>query len=113
MNNANEDSLYHSQFMNTDRLAARTGGPIAFDDRESEGGVEPVEKGVANGWLNVRVRGCKWASAREFSRGDFDRGHQGRIVDTTPPTESEQPSYADPVADGLDPMWPESLENQF
>jgi hypothetical protein len=60
--------------MNTDRLAGHTGGPIAFDDRESEGGVERVEKGVANGWLKVRVRGPKWASARDFSRDDFDRG---------------------------------------
>jgi hypothetical protein len=38
---------------------------------------------------------------------------QGRIADTTPAGFDNRVSYADPVADGIDPTDPDSPENDF
>lgn len=101
------DPLYRSHFLNADQLADEHAGDKRPD-------IEPVDKEVDNGWLNIRVGEGEWASVRDFSRIETDRTQQGRIHDTTPPAEwSERPGYSDPVADGMDPTAPDSPESQF
>ena len=107
------NQLYRSHFLGEEQLADRATGQRA-NFRDDVSRVEPVEKEVENGWLNVRIGDGDWASAREFSRVSTDRTQQGCIPNTTPPAEwSEQPSYADPVADGMDPTDPGSPESRF
>lgn len=108
-----DHQLYQSHFLNTDQLADRA--PKQLVDVDSDQPlVEPVEKEVDNTWLNVRVGDGEWASAHKLTRVATDRTRQGRIADTTPPSEwSERPSYADPVADNMDPTSPESPESCF
>lgn len=102
-----DHQLYRSHFPN----AGDHDGPSSAPAGDS---VEPVEKEVANGWLNIRGGNGDWASVRELSRVRTDRTQQGRIPDAAPPTEeTDRPSYADPVADGMDPTAPDSPESAF
>ena len=109
-----DHQLFRPHFLNADLLADRAPREPEPEPDDAATRVEPVEKEVDSGWLNVRVGDGEWASARELRQLKTDGSRQGRIADTTPPTEwSERPSYADPVADGMDPTAPDSPESRF
>ncbi len=115
------DRLFRSHFERVNRLAdvgyERVGpayrlGFAAASNADSAATFEEVEKDLENGWLNVRVGGGEWASVRELARVGFDCAQQGRIPDAPPSGEAprDRPSYADPLADGMDPTSPDSPE---
>ena len=109
-----ENQLFRSHFLNADQLADREADPQRSEAASDAPRVEPVEKEVDGGWLNVRVGDGEWASVHELSPVKTDRTQQGRIADAPPSTEwSERPSYSDPVADGIDPTAPDSPESRF
>jgi hypothetical protein len=106
--------LFRSHFLNADQLADRVADKQPTAEPDDAPRVEPIEKEVDGGWLNVRVGDGEWASVHELSPRKLDRTQQGRVVDITPATEfSERPGYSDPVADGMDPTAPDSPESQF
>jgi hypothetical protein len=108
-----DHQLFRSHFLNADQLAdKRPQGQV--EPRGDERRVEPIEKEVDGGWLNVRVGDGEWASVHELSPVRTDRTQQGRVADAPPSTEwSERPSFSDPVADGMDPTAPDSPESRF
>lgn len=119
---AGEDRVFRSHFQRVNRLVdvdyaqVRRAYQLGYDAGSRDGAqsqsFEQIEKDLENGWLNVRVGGRQWASVRELARVGFDIAQQGRVPDAPPSGETphDRPSYADPVADGIDPTSPESPE---
>jgi hypothetical protein len=109
-----DHQLFRSHFLSPEQLADRGAQAHQAQAPDDPPLVEPIEKEVDNGWLNVRVGDSEWAAVHELSRVTTDRTQQGRIPDAPPPNEfSERPSYADPVAGGMDPTAPDSPESRF
>ncbi|HEY2375008.1 MAG TPA: hypothetical protein VGH98_03445 [Gemmatimonadaceae bacterium] len=107
---ANEsDPLFRSQ----SDYAYRFGYDAAGDPRNSGKQFEEVEKDLEGGWLNVRVPGGEWQAVRDDARLGYQRGQHIGIEPASGAigqTSDDRPSFADPVADGIDPTSPESPE---
>ena len=104
------DRLFRSQLQHAFRFGYDAAGNPRFAGKE----FEEVEKDLEGKWLNVRSAGDEWQSVREEARLGYERGREigisgtaGAIGDTP---SHERASYADPVADGIDPTSPESPE---
>ena len=105
------ERLFRSQSQHAFRFGYDAAGNPHFAGKE----FEEVEKDLEGHWLSVRSAGDEWQSVRDDARLGYERG---RAIGTIGPdavssgTESpDQPSYRDPVADGIDPTSPESPEN--
>ncbi|HEY7235655.1 MAG TPA: hypothetical protein VH539_15990 [Gemmatimonadaceae bacterium] len=70
---------------------------------------EEVEEDLEGSWLNVRVDGGEWQSVRDVAREGSERGGEIGIERAG---SDERPSFADPVAGGIDPTSPESPEQR-
>jgi len=99
------DPLFRSQSQH----AFRFGYDAAGDSRFAGKAFEEIEKDLEGGWLNVRVDGGDWQSVRDSAREGFARGSEIGIECAD---SDERPSFADPVADGIDPTSPESPEQR-
>lgn len=89
-----EDTVFRSQF------ARANSAPKPNDVTVSK-----VELDEENGWKNVRVGDTRWEAAQDLPREPHNPADQGRIENTTPAME-DRVSFADPVADNLDPTDP-------
>ena len=117
------DRLFRSHFQHANRIADRgyddvrpayrLGYEAAGDARYADRDFDTVESDLENGWLSVRAGG-DWQSVRDYAREGFERGrHMGIVkrVDAIGETASHQrPSFADPLAGGIDPTAPDSSE---
>lgn len=107
-----EDRLFRSQSQHAFRFGYDAAGNPHFAGKE----FEEVEKDLEGSWLNVRSAGDEWQSVRDEARHGYERGRQigiartggGGIIGETP--SHDRPSFADPVAGGIDPTSPESPE---
>ena len=104
-----EDRLFRSQSQHAFRFGYDAAGNPHFAGKE----FEEVEKDLEGHWLNVRSAGDVWQSVRDDARLGYQRGRE--IGSIEPDAVSgdgshDQPSYRDPVADGIDPTSPESPE---
>ena len=121
-----EDRLFRSHFQHANRFADRAfedvrpayqlGFDAAKDPRYAACEFEDAETDLENDWLNVRVREDLWQTVRDYAREGFA---QGRGIGFMPGvgalggTETHpRASYADPVAENIDPTSPESPENR-
>ena len=105
-----EDRLFRSQSQHAFRFGYDAAGNPHFAGKE----FEEVEKDLEGNWLNVRSAGDEWQAVRDDARLGYERGRQIGTIGSdavSGGTESpDQPSYKDPVADGIDPTSPESPE---
>lgn len=106
----NEDRLFRSQSQHAFRFGYDAAGNPRFAGKE----FEEVEKDLEGNWLNVRSAGDEWQSVRDDARLGYERGRQIGIAGVDgvigeSPTH-DRPSFADPVAEGIDPTSPESPE---
>lgn len=121
-----EDPLFRSHFEHANRLADRSyeefrpayrlGFDAAADPRYADRSFDEAEKDLEGNWLNVRFSGDEWQAVRDYAREGFERARRIGFISGAPPaggeTSQQLPSFADPVADNIDPTSPESPENQ-
>lgn len=121
-----EDRLFRSHFQHANRFddrayedvrpAYRLGFDAAGDRRFAGREFEQVERDLEHNWLNIRVRDDQWQMVRDYVREGFAQGHRIGIVDGVSQLGDSdthrRPSYADPVAENIDPTSPESPENR-
>ena len=106
------DVLFRSHVQHAYRFAYDAAGDPRFAGRE----FDEAEKDLEAGWLNVRFAGDEWQAVRDYAREGFNQGRQiglactGGVIGETP--SHERPSFADPIAEGIDPTSPESPEQQ-
>jgi len=106
------DVLFRSHVQHAYRFACDAAGDPRFAGRE----FDEAEKDLEAGWLNVRLAGDEWQTVRDYARQGFNQGRQiglagtGGVIGETP--SHERPSFADPLADGIDPTAPDSPEQQ-
>jgi len=115
------DRLFRSHFQHANRLADRAyehvrgayhlGYEAARDPARATDEFEDVEHDLEQGWLNVRTSGGDWAAVRDFAQEGFEHGRLLGYIDVKA-LGDEHPTFADPLADGIDPTSPESPENQ-
>jgi hypothetical protein len=119
------DPLFRSHFQHANRFsdrayedvrpAYRLGFDAAGDARFAGKCFEEAETDLEGDWLNVRVAGDEWQSVRDYAREGFERSRQiGFVSGTSMLGDSDshvRPSFADPVADNMDPTAPDSPEN--
>jgi len=113
------DRLFRSHFQHANRLADlayehvrgayQLGYQAARDPERASEEFEDVEHDLEQGWLNVRTSAGDWAAVRDFAQEAFERGRTLGFIDVKP-VDGERPTFADPVADGIDPTSPESPE---
>jgi hypothetical protein len=115
------DRLFRSHFQRANRMADQSydrvrdayaaGAAAATDPAYTGRSFTEMEEDLQTGWLSVRRRGGDWTSVRAFAEEGFRIGRaQGTISDATESAstgDSERKSYADPLADGMDPTAPE------
>ena len=107
-----EDRIFRSQFQHAYRL----GYKAAIDPRYEGKGFEEAEKDLEGNWLNVRLANDEWQAVRDYAREGFERGQQigfestGGVIGETP--SHQRPSFADPIAENIDPTAPDSPEQQ-
>lgn len=120
-----EDLLFRSHFQHANRLADRAyedvrpayrfGYDAANDPRFADKGFDAAEKDLEGDWLNVRLANDEWQSVRDYAREGFEQRRRIGFVSTTRLSGSDanqRPSFADPLADDIDPTAPDSPENQ-
>jgi len=121
-----EDPLFRSHFEHANRLADRSydevrpayrlGFDAAADPRYADKSFDEAEKELEGNWLNVRFTGDEWQAVRDYAREGFERGRRIGFISGASPAGGAPsqllPSFADPVADNIDPTSPESPENQ-
>jgi len=106
------DVLFRSHAQHAYRFGYDAAGDPRFAGKE----FSEAEKDLEAGWLSVRFAGDEWQSVRDYAREGFIHGRQigiagsGGVIGETP--SHERPSFADPVAEGIDPTSPESPEQQ-
>ena len=106
------DVLFRSHVQHAYRFGYDAAGDPRFAGKE----FSEAEKDLEAGWLSVRFAGDEWQSVRDYAREGFIHGRQigiagsGGVIGETP--SHERPSFADPVAEGIDPTSPESPEQQ-
>jgi len=92
------------------------GFDAAADPRYAAKSFDEAEKDLEGNWLNVRFSGDEWQAVRDYAREGFERGRRIGFISGAPPAGGAPsqllPSFADPVADNIDPTSPESPENQ-
>lgn len=122
-----DDRLFRSHFQRANMRPGRSyeqmlpvyafGQRAARDPRYSGRSFDEVEPELERGWNGdgETIQGGEWGTVRDFARVGFERGRAVGFVDvakegmigTTP---NERASYADPVADSMDPTAPHSPE---
>jgi len=123
-----EDLVFRSYFQHANRLADRSyeelrpayriGYDAARDPRYANQEFDAAEKDVEDQWLIVRLRSDdEWQTVRDFAREGFERGRRlgfnaEQVVQGDSSESQQRPSYADPLADDMDPTSPESPENR-
>ncbi len=120
------DNLWRSHFERSNGLADRAYGDVkpayelgrdaAANERNRGRSFEDVETDLENGWLNVRTGNGDWRSVREYARHAFESASTGFLPDVRQlggTASHDRPSFADPVADGIDPTAPDSEEQTF
>lgn len=106
------DVLFRSHVQHAYRFAYNAAGDPRFAGRE----FDEAEKDLEAGWLNVRFAGDEWQTVRDFAREGFNQGRHigvagtGGVIGETP--SHDRPSFADPIADGIDPTSPDSPEQE-
>lgn len=120
---ADDDLVFRSYFQHSNRFADRSyeefraayqlGYDAARDPALAPRDFDAVEKDLEGRWLNVRFTDDEWQSVREFVREGFRHGRIGFVAaDTLQGGTESRPSFADPLAEDLDPTSPESPENR-
>lgn len=121
-----DDRLFRSHFQHANRFADRGyddarpayafGYAAAADPRYAGKDFDQAEKDLEGGWLNERFKGDEWQTVRDYARAGFERA---RNIGFAPGTSAlggspshQRPSFADPLAGGIDPTSPESPEQQ-
>lgn len=126
-----DDRLFRSHFQRANMLADLSyehvrpvyafGQSAARDPRWQGRSFDEIERELERGWNGegeTLARG-EWRSVRDFARAGFERGRSvgfvdvgtERMIGTTP--SHERASFADPVADSMDPTAPQSPEQTF
>jgi hypothetical protein len=121
-----EDTLFRSHFEHANRFADRAyeefrpayqlGFDAASDPRFAGKSFDEAETDLEGNWLNVRVAGDEWQTVRDYARTGFERARRigfmpgSNMLGGT--VSHQRPSYADPVADNIDPTAPDSPENR-
>jgi hypothetical protein len=106
------DVLFRSHVQHAYRFGYDAAADPRFEGKE----FSEAEKDLEAGWLSVRFADDEWQSVRDYAREGFIHGRQigiagsAGVIGETP--SHERPSFADPVADGIDPTAPESPEQQ-
>jgi hypothetical protein len=107
-----DDRLFRSQSQHAFRFGYDAAGNPRFAGKE----FEQVEKDLEGNWLNVRSAGDEWQAVRDDARLGYERGRQIGIAEIRTAagdaSSQERPSFADPVAEGIDPTSPESPEQR-
>lgn len=94
------------------RAAYELGHATARDEQYRDRAFEEIETDLENGWLNVRVGASDWQAVREYARAAFEAArttgfnYEAATIGATP--SHDRPSFADPVADGIDPTAPDA-----
>jgi hypothetical protein len=118
------DPLFRSHFQHANRFADRAyedlrpayqlGFEVAADPRFAGKAFEEVEKDLEGNWVNLRFRGGDWRTVRDYAREGFEQARRIGFVSGSRPSGSDSerlPSFADPLADDIDPTSPDSREN--
>lgn len=104
------DRLFRSRSQHAFRFGYDAAGDPRFADRP----FDEAEQDLEAQWLNVRLPGEEWQAARADAREGFYRGRgigiagSGGVIGET--SSHERPSFADPLAGGIDPTAPDSPE---
>jgi hypothetical protein len=120
-----EDRLFRSHFQHANRLADRSyegvrpayrfGYDAASDPRFAGKAFDVAEKDLEGDWLNIRFANDEWQSVRDYAREGFELRRKIGVVGTarlSGSDGSQRPSFADPLADDIDPTAPDSPENR-
>lgn len=120
-----DEVVFRSYFQHANRFADRTyehvrpayafGYAAGRDARYDGKDFETAEVDLENQWLNVRFPHDEWQSVRDYAREGFRRGRIGVVgasgsLGGSP--SHQRPSFADPVAENIDPTAPDSPENR-